>query len=82
MLDSDVDRPSGAVRLQDVARAAGVSLTTASYVINKPDRVGKGTRERVLATIAELQFVPNEAARKLRMGASFIPGARRDQADL
>lgn len=50
----------------DVARRAHVSLGTVSHVLNRPERVSKATRERVLAAIEELGFVRNEAARQLR----------------
>ncbi len=52
----------------DVARRAHVSLGTVSNVLNRPERVSKATRERVLAAIEELGFVRNEAARQLRAG--------------
>jgi LacI family transcriptional regulator len=58
----------------DVARHAGVSLGTVSNVLNRPDRVSRATRERVLAAIDELGFVRNEAARQLRAGRSRTIG--------
>jgi DNA-binding LacI/PurR family transcriptional regulator len=42
--------------LTDVAKAAGVSLATASRAFNEPDRLARGTRERVLAVAAELGY--------------------------
>ncbi len=56
--------------VKDVAAAAGVSLGTVSNVLNRPDRVSPGTRERVLKAMAELGFVRNESARQLRAGSS------------
>lgn len=56
--------------MKDVAVHAGVSLGTVSNVLNHPDRVSERTRKRVLAAIAELGFVRNEAARQLRGGGS------------
>jgi LacI family transcriptional regulator len=54
----------------DVARTAGVSPTTVSYVVSgttgRASRVSAATRERVLGVAAELGYVPNEAARALR----------------
>lgn len=60
--------------IRDVARQAGVSLGTVSNVLNRPDQVSAGSRERVLAAIAELGFVRNESARQLRAGTSRTLG--------
>ncbi|MFK3985077.1 LacI family DNA-binding transcriptional regulator [Micromonospora sp. NPDC050397] len=60
--------------IRDVAHHAGVSLGTVSNVLNRPDTVARGTRSRVLAAIAELGFVPNDAARQLRRGRSRTLG--------
>jgi LacI family transcriptional regulator len=57
-----------------VALRAGVSLGTVSNVLNRPERVGERTRERVLRAIDELGFVRNEAARQLRAGRSRTIG--------
>lgn len=59
-------RPS----VKDVAERANVSLGTVSNVLNRPDRVSAGTRERVQRAMTELGFVLNESARQLRMGRS------------
>jgi len=59
-----------AVSVRDVAAAASVSVGTVSNVLNRPDKVAPGTVERVLAAIAELGFVRNDAARQLRAGRS------------
>jgi LacI family transcriptional regulator len=56
--------------VKDVAAAAGVSLGTVSNVLNRPDRVAAGTRERVERAMTELGFVRNESARSLRSGRS------------
>lgn len=61
--------------IADVARAAGVSVGTVSNVLNRPDRVLPGTRERVEAAIAELNFVRNGSARQLRAGTITTIGA-------
>jgi LacI family transcriptional regulator len=44
--------------IYDVAKRAGVSITTVSRVLNAPDRVNISTRSRVLDVIDELNFVP------------------------
>ncbi|MFY1691078.1 LacI family DNA-binding transcriptional regulator [Plantactinospora sp. WMMB782] len=60
--------PGPAVSIRDVASQAGVSVGTVSNVLNRPDIVAASTRNRVLAAISELGFVPNDAARQLRRG--------------
>lgn len=52
--------------IRDVAKRAGVAPTTVSRVVNNSGYVGKETRERVEATIAEMGYVPNTLARSLR----------------
>jgi DNA-binding LacI/PurR family transcriptional regulator len=54
--------------IRDVAAAAGVSYQTVSRVINSHPSVRKSTREHVLATIENLGFRPNRAARALAGG--------------
>ena len=63
-----------AVTAKDVARAAGVSQATVSYVINdNPNqRITPATRARVLAAVAELGYTPSAAARALRKGTSDV----------
>jgi LacI family transcriptional regulator len=46
------------VTIYDVAKRAGVGTTTVSRVLNSPDTVATKSRERVLAAIDELGFVP------------------------
>ncbi|GAA4299822.1 LacI family DNA-binding transcriptional regulator [Klenkia terrae] len=62
------------VSIRDVALRAGVSLGTVSNVLNRPDQVAEGTRERVLQAIGDLGFVRNESARQLRAGTSRTLG--------
>src|SRR5262249_24479740 len=54
--------------LRDVARRAGVSRTTASFVISgRTDmRISPDARERVLHAARELDYRPNLMARSLR----------------
>lgn len=56
--------------VKDVAALARVSLGTVSNVLNRPERVSAGTRQRVEQAMTELGFVRNEFARQLRMGTS------------
>lgn len=68
----------GAVKITDVAAAAGVAPMTVSRVLNTPERVSVETRERVQATIDRLGYVPNLIAgglssRRSRMIAAIVP---------
>jgi LacI family transcriptional regulator len=54
------------VTIRDVAREAGVSLGTASRVINGAPNVGPAIILRVQAAISKLGFVPNRTARAMR----------------
>ncbi|WP_309225304.1 substrate-binding domain-containing protein [Quadrisphaera sp. INWT6] len=56
--------------LTEVARRAGVSVTTASKAINAQPRVSAQARARVLEAAAELAFTPNPLARSLLSGRS------------
>jgi LacI family transcriptional regulator len=60
--------------IRDVALTAGVSVGTVSNVLNRPEAVSPGTRERVQGAIAALGFVRNESARHLRAGRSRTIG--------
>jgi LacI family transcriptional regulator len=65
---------SGVARLLDVANAAGVSLRTASRVLNDDPRVAPVTRQRVREAMADLRFQPDEMARSLRAGTDTAIG--------
>ncbi|MFC1409896.1 LacI family DNA-binding transcriptional regulator [Streptacidiphilus sp. N1-12] len=66
--------PTGTPTSADVARLAGVSRATVSYVLNDTagGRVGEQTRQRVRAAAEELGYIPHAAARSLRAGHSGI----------
>ena len=51
--------------LQQIAELAGVSLSTASRVINEQPNVRPDVRERVWQVIREQGYQPNLAARSL-----------------
>ncbi len=60
-------------RLKDVAELAGVSVKTASNVVNNYPHIKPATRARVEAAIRELRYRPNESARQLKYGrAGFL----------
>lgn len=64
-----------AVRLSDVAKDAGVSLATASRVLNGSSRVpGKAVAEKVQASAAKLGYVPNAQAQALARSRSGLIG--------
>ena len=56
---------SAAPTIYDVARAAGVSISTVSNALNRPERVSGETRARVLECIDQLGFVPKSEATTL-----------------
>ena len=62
--------------IRDVAEAAGVSLTTVSYVLSgRPGgntRISQPTQDRVHAAAHVLGYVPNRAARGMRRGRTDV----------
>ena len=68
--------PSGATKpptIYDVAKHAGVSIASVSRVLNG-DHTRQATREKVLAAVQELGFVPDGSARGLSKGSKQIVG--------
>jgi DNA-binding LacI/PurR family transcriptional regulator len=66
-----------AVNSTEVARRAGVSRTTVSFVLNGSEdsaRIPLATRERVLRAAEEMGYSPNHMARVLISGRSFLIG--------
>lgn len=60
------------VTMNDVARHAGVSLSTVSYALSGTRPVSAATRERVTSAMAELGFQPNAMARSLASRRSNV----------
>lgn len=58
-------RERARVTIKDVAQKAGVSAMTVSNVFNGTGKFSAETRDRVMAAIAALGYVPNSAARRL-----------------
>ena len=70
-----MDRGSRRVTLAQVAELAGVSVMTASYTYNRPERVSDRARSQVLAAAAELGYAgPDPSARSLRRGSTHTLG--------
>jgi LacI family transcriptional regulator len=57
-----------AVTIKDVARAAGVSPSTACRALSTPALVSASARERVVRAASDLDYQPNRAARGLITG--------------
>ena len=51
--------------IKDVAKKAGVSISTVSLVINKKGYVAPDTRDKILTVIEDLDYKPLHSARKL-----------------
>ena len=60
--------------VKDIAREAGVSVTTVSLAFQPDSRISQKTRERILAIGDQLHYVPNASAKALRMGVSNAIG--------
>jgi DNA-binding LacI/PurR family transcriptional regulator len=54
--------PAEHATIYDVATRAGVSISTVSHTLNRPQRVHEATRQRVLNAIDELGYVPKATA--------------------
>ncbi len=68
MPDTQEKRPT----LHDVAELAGVSYQTVSRVINNHPNVADTTRHKVLRAIQKLDYRPNQAAKVLATGRSYV----------
>ena len=62
--------------MSDVARLAGVSQTTVSFILNDTpgSNIPQDTRDRVLAAVRELDYRPNVSARNLRTRSTNLIG--------
>lgn len=64
-----------ATTMKDVARRAGVDVSTVSLALNDDPRIRAATRERIHEIARELGYRRNSLARGLRSGKSFTIGA-------
>ena len=61
-------------KLTDVAKKAGVSVTTVSRVINDYGYISQKTRDKVFAAMEELNYQPNSLARSLHGKSTNLVG--------
>ena len=64
------------ISIKDVAKEAGVSASTVSYVLNDTptESISEDTRKRVIAAVQKLEYVPNLNARSLSSRHSNLIG--------
>ncbi|MFC0189400.1 LacI family DNA-binding transcriptional regulator [Fictibacillus aquaticus] len=62
------------VSIKDIAKIAGVSISTVSYALNGSTKVTKETTERIMAIAKELDYRPSAAARSLKKRQTNIIG--------
>lgn len=60
--------------IRDIAKACDVSVATVSNILNHKGKAGRETEELVLEKARELKYIPNQAARNLRMRRTRIFG--------
>lgn len=71
------------VTIKDVAKEAGVAISTVSNVLNQVDIVSEETKQKVLAAVEKLKYVPNMNAKFLKSNKKntiglFIPSIQGD----
>ena len=65
MADEPISEKKRPATLGDVARLAGVSASTVSRALSRPDLVNEATRERITWAVSRLGYIPHGAARAL-----------------
>ena len=67
------------VSIKDVAKEAGVSASTVSYVLNSTptETISPETKKRVMDAVSKLGYVPNLNARSLSSRHSNLIGDRK-----
>ena len=71
-MDHTRRRKGRTVRIEEVAREAGVSPITVSRALSEPGKVREETRQRVAAAVQKTGYVVNRFASSLRSGRSTI----------
>lgn len=54
--------------IKDIAKAAGVSVSTVSNALNGRKNVGEATKKRILELCEQMQYYPNAAGKALKQG--------------
>lgn len=62
------------IKLNDVAKVAGVSPTTVSRVINNRGYISEKTKQKVESAMKELNYYPNDVARSLYKKRTYLVG--------
>jgi len=64
------------VSIKDIARIAGVSVATVSYVLNKKEgnRISETTKEKILEVAETINYTPNKMAKSLKTNKSRLIG--------
>ena len=60
------------VKINEVAKAAGVSISTVSYALSGKRPISPATRERIERAVRELGYSPNAGARMLAGSRTHI----------
>lgn len=62
------------ITMKDIAKQAGVSVATVSYVINNrtDQRISEETRKKILQIVNLLDYTPNSAAKSLATNRTFL----------
>src|SRR5215469_11843500 len=71
---AQVQKSSMPIRMKDIAQDLGISSITVSKVLRNHPDISEETRQRVLKRVAELDYRPNEIARGLATGRSYLVG--------
>ena len=70
MVRQSLETTEAVSSIRDLARHLNISIGTVSRALNGRTGVNAGTRERVLAEAARLNYAPNQSGRNLRRGAT------------
>ncbi|MCE8502511.1 LacI family DNA-binding transcriptional regulator [Latilactobacillus sakei] len=62
------------ITIKDIARQAGVSVSTASRALNNNSRISLKTRERIQKLAKDLDYLPNYTAKNLTRGEANVVG--------
>jgi LacI family sucrose operon transcriptional repressor len=71
---ADNTKEAAVATIKDVAREAGLTVTTVSRVLNNRGYISEATRKKVHEVMAELDYQPNEIARSLYRQRSKMIG--------